>query len=231
MAGITGIGNRRRDAKPRKKRVKNQDRWLLNKIDEASSGNAFTTSRGGVFFPSSIGSTCDRAVYNDYNAIEKYEPISPQLQRVFDYGHDFEDRLHKTFKKSLVGDLVGVEVKTRIDNPFPCSGRIDFLVRDPKRGIVVIELKTINDKGFEALSDVPKWEHFVQIQCYLHMYNLEHGSVVYLNKNDSDMKAFKTQRDFIFWDELTERLQAIAAMKEPPDKCTGAFYCKCGGKK
>jgi hypothetical protein len=200
-------------------------------MDDATSGGAFTTPRGSVFFPSSLGSTCDRKVYNDYNAVETYEPIPPKLQRVFDYGHDFEDRLDKMLTKSLGSDLVGREVRTKMEEPFPCSGRIDFLVKDPKRGIVIVELKTINDKGFEALSDVPKWEHFVQVQLYLHMYSLEHATVVYLNKNDSAMKAFKVQRDFIFWEETIARCQKIMAMREAPDICTGQFYCKCGGRK
>ena len=76
MPSFGDIANRRNKKKPRKSRVSNQDKWILKLIDDATDGGFFTTSRGKVFYPSALGNPCDRALYNDYNAVPKNDPTT-----------------------------------------------------------------------------------------------------------------------------------------------------------
>ena len=43
------------------------------------------------------------------------------------------------------------------------------MLKHEEYGRVILELKSINDKGFKALIDTPKPEHLVQLQIYLNL--------------------------------------------------------------
>ena len=43
----------------------------------------------------------------------------------------------------------------RLENP-PISGRYDFLLKHEEYDRVILELKSINDEGFDALIETPK---------------------------------------------------------------------------
>ena len=64
--------------------------------------------------------------------------------------------------------LLDREIEAKSDNP-PISGRADFLLKHADYDKIGLELKSINDKGFEALKNRPKREHTVQLQIYLHI--------------------------------------------------------------
>ena len=55
--------------------------------------------------------------------------------------------------------------------------------------------------------------------------------VVYENKNDQKLKAFKVDADKQLWETILERCKFIMEMTEAPVKCTGMWYCKCKGEK
>jgi hypothetical protein len=222
------IANRRSKKKSRKNRVSNQDRWILKLIDDATDGGFFTTPRGKVFYPSALGNPCDRALYNDYNAVPRNDPITPQTQRKFNYGHDLEDRVDKYLHK--MGVVQARELVVKSEDP-PISGRIDFIVKHPKEGLAVVELKSIHDSGWSALIDKPKPEHFVQIQLYMNMQGIDYGIVLYEDKNDQTYKAFKLTVDRQFWTDIKARCHRIMSMNAPPVNCTGERYCRCGGKR
>ena len=228
MAKFERIAEDRRKHRPRKRRVVNQDKWILDLIDDATDGGHFSTARGGVFYPSFLGSACDRHLWNEYNAVPKNDPITPQTQRKFDYGHDVEDRVDKYLQK--MGVVQARELPIKQASP-PISGRIDFIVKHPKNGATIVELKSIHENGFEALIDEPKPDHYVQTMLYMHMKGINFGIVLYENKNKQEYKAFKLTPDAEWWKNFTDRLYRIMAMKKPPVKCTGERYCKCGGKR
>ena len=61
------------------------------------------------------------------------------------------------------------------------------------------------------------------------MLNKDYGIVLYENKNDQNLKAFKVERDVEVWDTLLERCFTIMDMSALPEKCTGDTWCKCKG--
>ena len=232
MAGIKQIGKstgiKKKPAKRKSSpRVSNQDKDFLKLLDEHLAGK-MSPHRGQVFYPSALGSTCDRYLYASFNGLLPWEDLDPRVKRIFDTGSSLEDRMDKYFTKMNI--LIAREQPLKLSSP-PISGRLDFLVAHPTKGEAVLELKSINEKGFNDLKSSPKHDHFIQLQIYLNLLNKDYGIVLYENKNDQKLKAFKVERDVKVWNTLLERCQNIMNMTEFPTTCTGDTWCKCKGGK
>ena len=211
--------------KPKPTVAINQDEWLLSEIDSFLGHTSHRTNKG-VFYPSSLGNPCDRFLYMAYNGLLPSQEIEPTLQRIFDCGDYLGYRFEKYFEK--MGVLLSTESSVKCTMP-NISGRIDFIIKHRDFAQAVIELKSINSRGFKALLDRPKPEHFIQIRIYLNLSNIEHGIVLYENKNDQQVKAFVVKRDEKVWTKLQERCFKVMNMESMPLKCTGLKYCPCKG--
>ena len=212
MAGIEAINNAISNEPKAKKssgRTKNQDRWLLKSIDNAISYKNRPPSKG-KFYPSLFGNPCGR------------------IKRIFDHGGTFEDRMKKYLKKADI--YIDDEVSVKNEDP-PISGRIDFIIKHDKHEEALLELKTIKDEDFKDLKEAPKHEHTIQLQIYLNLTDREYGVVMYENKNDQKLKAFKVDVDKQIWTDILDRCKSIMNMSEAPVQCTGMWYCKCKGEK
>ena len=216
MAGIEQIVNRR------KRFAISQDKWLLKNIDETLKQKPYPP-RKGVFYPSALGSECDRYLYNCYNGLVQPEEISGVARRIFDCGDYLGYRYEKYFEK--MGILLGTESRLTSEIP-PISGRLDFLIQHPEHGATIVELKSINQKGFALLNEA-KPEHTIQLQIYLNLTGHEHGIVLYENKNDQKIKAFYQVKNSSAWDKIASRCLMIMGLTKQPDKCTGSRYCPC----
>jgi len=232
MAGIKQIGNKvvvkktpRKKKQVRKQRAKNQDRWFLKHLeDNLTFTKPWITS--GVFYPSMLGNPCDRNLYLAYNGQLSDQVIGAKTVRIFDVGNSLEVRMKKYFEKT--GIFLAAEQSVKFNDP-PISGRYDFRLRHEEYGQVILELKSINDMGFNALIDTPKSDHLIQLQIYLNLVGMEHGILLYENKNDQKLKAFKVVQDINLWESVLERCIQIQRMlpTEIPSQCTGEFFCSC----
>jgi len=219
MAGIKQIGTER-------SLVNVQDKWLMKSLDSHLTGLQ-RPARTGVFYPSSLGSLCDRFLYNSYNGIVQEQVIDANTKRIFDCGDYLGYRYEKYFEK--MGILLGTEVPVKCEYP-PISGRLDFLIKHEKNDVAIVELKSINQRGFKALSK-PKDDHYAQTQIYLNLTVHEYGIVLYECKDDQKIKAFAVTKDEVFWAELVARCSRIMQMTEQPERCTGLQYCPCRREK
>ena len=200
-----------------------QDKWLLKELDKYLTGE-FSPMEAGKFYPSALGNTCDRYLYLAYNGFIKERPLDAKLQRIFDNGSYLEERMEDYFANLDI--LISRELRVKLDYPV-ISGRVDFVLTHDKYKEIALELKSINTRGFNALKQAPKPEHEIQLQIYLNLLPLDHGVVLYENKNDQQLKAFELQRDPIKWKEITDRCLRIMEMIEVPSKCGGNRWCQC----
>ena len=221
MAGIKQLNNQV-ETKTRS-RTSNQDKWLL-KMFEDTLGYSQSSSRVGVFYPSMLGNECDRYLYLAFRGKLPQQDIASTTQRIFDTGSSLEDRMTKYFEK--MGILKGREIAVKSDSP-PISGRADFLLVHEEHTEVVLELKSINDKGFKNLYSKPKPEHAIQLQIYLQLMDKPYGIVLYENKNDQKLKAFQVKRSPKEWNDLVARCTLIQEAEELPLMCTGPSWCAC----
>jgi len=215
MAGLKQIVGERGDRNV-------QDKWLLKALDTHLTGSQ-RPARTGVFYPSSLGSPCDRFLYNSYFGLVHEQVIDANTKRIFDCGDYLGHRYEKYFEK--MGILLGTEIAVKCDSP-PISGRLDFLIKHEQNEIAIVELKSINKRGFIALAK-PKDDHYQQIQLYLNLSNREYGIVLYECKDDQKVKAFSTTKDVGVWENIKERCERIMNMTEQPKQCTGLPYCPC----
>ena len=221
MAGIKQL-NQQVETKTRS-RTSNQDKWLL-KMFEDTLGYQQNSRRVGVFYPSMLGNECDRYLYLAFRGKLPQQEIASTTQRIFDTGSSLEDRMTKYFEQ--MGILRGREIVVKSDSP-PISGRADFLLTHEEHQEIVLELKSINDKGFKNLYSKPKPEHALQLQIYLQLLDKAYGIVLYENKNDQKLKAFKVKRSPKEWNALVTRCIQIQNAIAIPESCTGAVWCAC----
>ena len=230
MAGIKQIDRRATKKTVKRKpqqRVSNQDKWLLKTLDNAIEHPQRPGGKG-VFYPSMLGNLCDRYLYFAYQGILPTQQIAAQTQRIFDVGGGLEHRMEKYFRKAGIW----LASEQSLSNEFPpVRGRYDFLLRHDEHERILLELKSINDKGFKLLKSEPKPEHTIQLQIYLNINTIgvEHGIVLYENKNDQKLKAFKVDKQSKIWENIKERCIKIQNMRpnEVPRNCGGEFYCAC----
>ena len=86
---------------------------------------------------------------------------------------------------------------------------------------------SLENKGFKNLYSKPKPEHALQLQIYMQLLDKAYGIVLYENKNDQKLKAFKVKRSPKEWVALVKRCTKIQEAVEIPENCTGAPWCAC----
>ena len=217
MAGIKQIRTERPEGGT------TQDYWLLEALDTHLTAPQ-RPPRKEVFYPSALGSKCDRFLYNSYFGLVQEQVIEPITKRIFDCGDYLGLRYEKYFEE--MGVLVGTEIPLKSEIP-PISGRLDFLIKHEQKQLAVIELKSIGASGFKALTKKPKDDHFIQLQIYLALTGHEYGVLLYENKDNQRVKAFSVIKDDEVWKRLVDRCTNIMEMKEQPAVCTGLRYCPC----
>ena len=227
MAGIKQIIRKSPTTRRRKPKeptvILNQDEWLLATLEKGLTKTP-RTGRKGVFYPSTLCSPCERLVYLAYNGLVPPKPIPAHVRRIFDCGDYLGDRFNKYF--STLGLLISAEQPVKFSYP-AISGRLDYLIKHEIHGRSIVELKSINDKGFKYLTTDPKNDHFLQLQIYLNLMGVEHGTVLYENKNDQQLKAFEVLKNTIVWDALLDKCFRVMSMVDTPKVCTGEKYCRC----
>jgi len=223
MAGIKQIKKTRPTQQRQPVKItQEQDSWLEETLDAYLTGTMHPP-RGGVFHPSILSNSCDRAVWLTYHEKMINTKLEPVLNRIFQNGSFLEKRVEVWLTN--LGILMGKEVPVRLDFP-PMSGRIDFIIRHETYGISPIELKSINTAGFGKLSR-PKPEHELQLQIYLNLGDYSVGTVLYENKNDQKLKSFVVHQDRKLWKDILDRCFRIQRMEKAPNECTGEFWCAC----
>jgi hypothetical protein len=139
------------------------------------------------------------------------------------FGNPCDKYLYMAYNGLLDWDTI----KPRIQRIFDHGG----IIKHDKHEEALLELKTIKDEDFKDLKEAPKHEHMIQLQIYLNLTDRDYGVVMYENKNDQNLKAFKVDRDKKVWDDILKRCKKIMTMTTEPETCTGMWYCKCKNRR
>lgn len=136
------------------------------------------------------------------------------------------------------------EKKRLVDEEYMFSGHCDGVL-DIDGTRVLLEIKTINERGFKWIKE-PKQEHYFQAQAYLHflekLYNIRAEKVlfIYVNRNSDnlDFKPFFIDRDESAIEMILNKLKVlkeyltkgeiyeIPPTYDPEDpKCYACRYC------
>lgn len=186
---------------------------------------------GGKFYPSSVGK-CLKAIVYQMNGVQAGQ-IEPRALSIMSNGTAFHDRMEHTIKQA--GIMVASELPLK--NPeLLISGRLDLIIKNfedhkpnkniiklasddgtvvyegPSNDVLIVELKSINDKGFQYLQkkNEPKEEHVQQLQLYMHMTGIHRGLLLYENKNDQTLMDFWVDYDKYIADAVMLKIKKAA---------------------
>ena len=196
--------------------------------------------------PSSIGCPCLRKIYYDYNRVEPDYPFPLKAKKILIVGDILGDMLAEMLRQA--GVLV--DYRNKSNGQIPKSRHTglpdpEFPLKDPEFEIsakidavciindtlILGEFKTINAKGFDALTE-PKDDHKLQAAIYAKRFGvaLKRGDydhipelmpfkdvgpketrVFYLKKDNTDFKEYVMSEEMIdtAWNEVVDKSTQI----------------------
>ena len=153
---------------------------------------------------------------------QESEPNNAIILRKFDAGNDMHERYYRYFSNASI--LVDKEIVIKKTEP-PISGRMDAIL-NIKGSMFVGELKSINNNGFrEIVKNGGKLEHMLQLQIYMDITGINHGLLIYENK---DNQEFISIHQTINQDQIRDTYKKLYSVLEylkerkPPPRC---FLC------
>ncbi len=186
--------------------TKNNKRDYVNKVPK--------------FYPSSVGK-CSRAIVYQMLGYpsEEFKPDFLFILENGNYYHERIENLFKTTGLMIAPELSIKEPNLRISGrsdviiknflPHESSNNIiklykplsykeqeankepEVLWEGPDNDVIIVELKSINEKGFARVFRYgAKEEHILQLQLYMYLTGIRVGSLLYENKNNQQLLEF-----------------------------------------
>lgn len=191
------------------------------------------------FGVSQAGHHCERYLWLNFRwAIS--EKFSGRMLRLFRRGHE-EERFFIDDLRAIGCEVSDVDKNGRQFNVSfgsHVSGSIDGVIHSgvpeaPTKPHIA-EFKTHSDKSFKDLKDKgvekSKFQHFVQMQLYMHGTGIDRALYLAVNKNDDELYCERVRYDEAVAVKYLDRAKRIATSDRAPDRCAGAspewYLCK-----
>lgn len=168
----------------------------------------------GKYHPSSIGA-CQRAVMFKLFGGTKNRPYDAASvakgQSIFGNGDYVHLRLQILLKRMGILECYEMELDYP---PWNMEGHSDgVVVPDGER--TVLEIKSINDRGYGELSKYgAKEDHIKQVQCYMHMAKLKNAIILYENKDKQMWMEFKVPYDPAHAAKIEKYVKTLDALRK-----------------
>lgn len=210
-----------------KQETTGENTWLPKLIDDYLETLPNKGKPAGEFHPSMLGGHCDLELYYFFHGLIAPEEIPAQTRRIFDHGLVTERRYGDYLAGMGILEQRTPEERVKRHESLPIVGELDFTISVPGKGRFVLDMKTIKRDNFTALYAV-KPEHAIQVQCYLNLFDIPMGMVLYESKDDQMMKCFDVTRSDIEWYKILDRCNRIMHMEAPPPPPGyHPAWCKC----
>ena len=164
-------------------------------------------------------------VISHKHSIERTDVIEPKLDFIFSIGHKLHDIVQEVLADILLGNWKCISCskvfgdnelikKPKICDYGDCKSTefeyYEVTLLDEENGIgghpdgvieidrekVLLEFKTCNEQVYTSLSfKGPSKSYIMQVNIYMSRLALTTAFIVYINKNNSDMKEFVIKRD------------------------------------
>jgi len=150
---------------------------------------------------------CPRAIFFKFKNAPRAK-MDARVLRIYEHG----EYLHRNILNILIRLGLVVAAEINIPNKELVSGRADAIL-SINNELYVLDIKSINSMLFRNLT-APKEENVYQIQLYLHFFNIKKGILLYIDKDQQEIKEFSVEYD----PELCQRLlQEFERLKEKID--------------
>jgi CRISPR/Cas system-associated exonuclease Cas4 (RecB family) len=185
------------------------DKFYLDRQKDKEQHHFYVTDAG----------RCSRAIFFKFKNVPRKE-IEANILRLFDHG----DHIHQLIMKSLLStrDIHVVASEVNIPPQEIITGRADAVLSDGKE-LYVLDIKSMNSMVFRTL-EKPKEENINQIQLYLHYLRIPKGILLYVNKDNQELKEFIVKYDQAIAENLLKDLEGLKEKIDSnivPDRISG----------
>lgn len=150
---------------------------------------------------------CPRSVFFKFKNAPK-APMDARILRIFERG----ENIHRSIFNILYRLRLGVVTEIPIPSQEIISGRADAILCVDNENYV-LDIKSINSTVFRNMS-APKEENVYQIQLYLHFFNIKKGILLYIDKDQQEMKEFFVDYDEALCKSLLDKFYALKEQVE-----------------
>jgi len=172
---------------------------LIDKFYEENQRNKEQTR----FYVTDAGK-CPRAVFFRFKNVPR-EPVEARIMRIFENG----EHIHRNIFNILYRLRIGVTTEIPIPSQEIISGRADAILCINNENYV-LDIKSMNSMIFRKLVE-PKEENVYQIQLYLHYFNIKKGILLYIDKDQQEIKEFFVEYDENLCKDLLDKFYALKA--------------------
>jgi len=145
---------------------------------------------------------CPRAVFFKFKNAPR-EPMEPRLLRIFEHG----ENIHRAIFNVLYRLKLGVTTEIPIPAQEIVSGRADAILCFNNENYV-LDIKSINSYIFKNMQ-APKEENVYQVQLYMHFFGIKKAILLYVDKDQQDMKEFFVDYDESLCKGLLDKFYAL----------------------
>lgn len=179
------------------------------------------------FYVTEVGK-CPRQIFYAVKGFPR-PPVDGQTARRLAVGEDAHRRLVQALFS--LGLVVAAEVPTPPGSLF--HGRADAIISLGGKNYVV-EIKTVHPYNFDQMAIAPRHDHFLQLQLYLHYFQIPQGIILAENKATQELREFLVELDrpavsriISQFEELGELIFVRGELPPLPDKSDWEFdQCK-----
>jgi CRISPR/Cas system-associated exonuclease Cas4 (RecB family) len=174
-----------------------------------------------------LGHPCDRYLWLNFRwSIQ--EAFPGRILRLFRRGHHEENWVISDLREA---GIIVTETQRRVVFGSHVSGSLDGVVKIDRRN-GVLEVKTHSKKSFDELAAKgvkdAKWQHYVQMVCYMHGTNMAYALYVAVCKDDDRLHIELIEADPETAVKYIERGKKLAlAERMPPPISTDPSWWQC----
>lgn len=145
---------------------------------------------------------CPRAVFFKFKSAPR-EAIEPRLMRIFEHG----EHIHRNIFNILYRLKIGCTTEIKIPDQEIVSGRADAILCMDNENYV-LDIKSINSMLFRKLEE-PKEENIFQVQLYMHFFGIKKAILLYVDKDQQNLKEFSVDYDEKLCRDLMDKFYAL----------------------
>lgn len=184
-------------------------------------------SGDGRYHPSSHALACPRDLYIAFHP--KLQHLRPAMRKdlAFYMTVNYGTAIHSLLQTQL--GMCGLLVPGTVEWEYDCPehnvrGRIDAVIQPPNHGEVVLDIKTINSRGFGLLqAHQPKESWEVQVNLGMEHYGVDEGLILAveagypwgLKEVPIKRRSYITEKVYEKWELVTDAIQ-----HDDPLRCT-----------
>ena len=145
---------------------------------------------------------CPRAVFFRFKNVPR-AAMDARIMRIFEHG----EHIHRNIFNILYRLRIGVTTEIPIPSQEIISGRADAILCIDNENYV-LDIKSMNSMIFRKLLQ-PKEENVYQLQLYLHYFNIKKGILLYIDKDQQEIKEFFVDYDEALCKSLLDKFYAL----------------------